>query len=290
MFNSGIGCTWCISWHRTRSSPNVGRNTHHHAGDTVTNHDNPAKNDNTAAPNQQLRKLLNEAGWRPETFAKRILDHGRQQHVKVSLHDKTPYHWLRNGQCPRDPVPLLAATVLSEQLGRPITPADLGWHPTRSGIQRADDGLTKLWFPEGALLSLQEVSSNMHRRGFLVISGSALTTVAHQWMVSDTPRLAAALDGHQVDDSLVTEFERVVDARRRMDDEFGGGALYEAVTADLRLVTRLLSNATYPEALGQRLYAVAAELARLAGWACHDTGHEGAAQRYWSSPNTPAPR
>lgn len=231
--------------------------------------------------NQRLRALLTEAGWRPETFAKRILDHGRRQRVRISLHDKTPYHWLRNGQCPRDPIPLLAAMVLSEQLGRSVTPVDLGWPATRSGTQRADDGLATLWSPGGAILGLQEVSASMHRRGFLVLTGSALTAVAHQWMVSDAPGLAAALDGDHVDDSLVADFERMVDVRRRMYDELGGGALYDAVTTDLRLVSNLLSNATYPEAVGRRLYGVAAELARMAGWSCHDTGHEGAAQRYW---------
>lgn len=234
-----------------------------------------------SAPNQRLRALLAEAGWRPETFAKRILDHGRRQRVRISLHDKTPYHWLRNGQCPRDPIPLLAATVLAEQLGRPIAPADLGWHSSRSGTQRADDGLATLWSPGGAILGLQEVSTSMHRRGFLVLTGSALTAVAHQWMVSDMPQLAAALDGDRVNDSLVADFERLVDVRRRMDDQLGGGALYDAVTADLRLVSNLLSNATYSEPVGQRLYGVAAELARMAGWACHDTRHEGAAQRHW---------
>ena len=120
----------------------------------------------------------------------------------------------------------------------------------------------------------------MDRRGFLILSGVSLTAVAHQWMVFDLDRLVAALDGHRVDEALVTEFERLADTRRRMEDTLYG-AVYDSVTADLRLVTGILTNASYPEELGKRLYAVAAEFARMAGWACHENGQEGAAQRYW---------
>jgi hypothetical protein len=232
--------------------------------------------------NESLRALLAEAGWRPETFAKRITAYARRRQLRISVHEKTPYSWLRDGRCPHDPIPQLASDVLAEQLGRDLNPADLGWKTKQHGMPRADDGLTDLWFPGGAILGLREVAKAVHRRDFLTLTGSALTTVAHQWMVTDTPRLAAVLTGgSRVDDHLVADFERLADLRRRMDDELGGGALYEAVNADLRLVARILSDARYPETLGRRLYSVAAELARIAGWSCHETGAEGAAQRYW---------
>jgi len=232
--------------------------------------------------NRQLRARLSEAGWSPETFARRITEYGLRQQIPARVHEKTPYHWLRDGRCPHDPVPELAATVLSERLGRSVTPADLGWHPTRSLTRRADDGLAFLWFSGGAIRGLEEVASGMQRRGFLALAGSALTAVAHQWMVLDSQRLAAVLDGgRRIDEALVAQFERLADVRRRMDDALGGGALFEAVTADLRLVVRLLKTGTYSETLGRRLYSVAAEFARLAGWACHEQQAEGAAQRYW---------
>ncbi|GAA4528074.1 hypothetical protein [Amycolatopsis samaneae] len=122
----------------------------------------------------------------------------------------------------------------------------------------------------------------MHRRGFLALTGSALTAVALQAIVADTPRLAAVARGrHGLDEQVVTDLERLAELRRGMDDQLGGGALHDALTSDLRLVTQLLSNTSYPEGLGNRLYAVAAELARLAGWCCHDAGAQGAAQRHW---------
>lgn len=232
--------------------------------------------------NRQLRARLSEAGWSPETFARRIAEYGRRQRVPVSVHEKTPYHWLRDGRCPHDPVPELAAAALSERLGRSVTPADLGWRRARALTRRADDGLAFLWFSGGAIRGLEEVASGVQRRGFLALAGTALTAVAHQWMVLDAQRLAAVLDGgRRIDEALVADFERLADVRRRMDDALGGGAMLEAVTADLQVVVRLLKTGTYPEALGRRLYSIAAEFGRLVGWACHEQRAEGAAQRYW---------
>src|SRR5215217_3028358 len=157
--------------------------------------------------NRELRVLLAEAGWSPETFARRIREQGRRQRVSVTVHDKTPYHWLRDGRCPYDPIPQLVALALSAHLGRSIGPADLGWHSVRALVRRADDGLAQLWFSEGAIRGLEEVASGVQRRGFLALTGSALTAVAHQWLVLDSPRLAAALDGgRRIDKALVAEF------------------------------------------------------------------------------------
>ncbi|MFE0023889.1 tetratricopeptide repeat protein [Amycolatopsis sp. NPDC059021] len=232
--------------------------------------------------NDRLRTLLTEVGWRPETFAKRIAARARRLGFRVTVHEKTPYSWIRDGRCPHDPLPHIACDVLAEQLGRALTPSDLGWTPKPGGLVRADDGLADLWFAEGTILGLEEVSSGVHRRNFLALTGSALTAVALQAIVADTPRLNAALEGgRRIDERIVTDLERLAELRRSMDDQLGGGALYESVTADLRLITQLLANTSYPEALGRRMYGVAAELARLAGYACHDNGHEGAAQRFW---------
>lgn len=107
--------------------------------------------------NHKLRALLVEAGWSPERFARRIAERGRQHGNAVTVHVKTPYHWLRDGRCPHDPVPQLAAAGPSEHLGRTPGPADLGWDQPRPIVRRADDGLAELWLSGGALHGLEEV-------------------------------------------------------------------------------------------------------------------------------------
>jgi hypothetical protein len=49
----------------------------------------------------------------------------------------------------------------------------------------------------------------------------------------------------------------------------------------LRYVVNLIENHRYPEPIGRRLHATAAELLRLAGWSCFEAGGHAQAQRYW---------
>jgi hypothetical protein len=99
-------------------------------------------------------------------------------------------------------------------------------------------------------------------------------------MVADPARFAAVLDGRPVDHAAVDDFERIVDVQRRQDDVLGGGAIYNVVTAYLHLTIDVLRNCSYGEDVGRRLYAVAAEQARLAGWAAFEAGNPGLAQRF----------
>lgn len=72
-----------------------------------------------------LAAVLTELGWKPEVLARRLNNfaalHGRGEQV----HAKTPYKWLR-GDRPRSPWPTLIAALLTGELGRPLTTADLG--------------------------------------------------------------------------------------------------------------------------------------------------------------------
>ncbi|MCM2419701.1 hypothetical protein [Streptomyces sp. RKAG293] len=84
--------------------------------------------------------------------------------------------------------------------------------------------------------------------------------------------------------------EERVPALRRMEAALGGGPVRAVADAELRLVTDLLARgpAARPgpaaaELPARRLFAVAGELACLAGRACFDTGHEAAAERYFSA-------
>jgi hypothetical protein len=85
----------------------------------------------------------------------------------------------------------------------------------------------------------------------------------------------------RVDHKAVDDLERVVDIRRHQDDVLGGGAVFAVVATDLRLTVDMLRRCPYTEAVGRRLHAVAAEQARLAGWAAFDAGDHTRAQLLW---------
>jgi tetratricopeptide (TPR) repeat protein len=235
------------------------------------------------ATNPVLRHSVDVLGWSPEQLASHLNAFARAHGLRVEVSLKAPYHWL-SGARPRDPLPSLVAALLTQSLGTTITIDNLGWRKEgQRAFTMADHGLEKMWHDGCGLLSLKQVARGddvTSRRAALAISGMALTAAAHHWMV-DTERLRFVAGGRRVDDAIVDDLDRIVAAKRRVDDALGGGMLYRSVAEEFSFVVDLLETTTYSERIGQRLYAAAAELARLAGWACFDNKQEGLAQRYF---------
>lgn len=241
--------------------------------------------------NEALERLLARAGWTPENLGDRLNALAAAQRLGVRGHRRSPRRWVyaepgrEAPRVPREPWPSLVCHLLYERLGQPVTVEALGW--ANAGPLRlvpADHGLSRLWDVPGILESLAAVvdADVMERREFLALTGLTLTSVAHQWLF-DPARVAASVLGKRVDDAVVDDLQRVAHARRRLDDALGGGTLLPSVREDLRLVVALLRNASYSQKVGQRLYGVAAEFARLAGWLACDCNTPALAQRYFAA-------
>ncbi len=239
--------------------------------------------------NVALERLLARAGWTPENLGARCNELAATLGLGVYGHPRNARRWVYAPKgrpvpaVPREPWPSLVCHLLHQRLGEPVTLESLGWNaaaPLR--YVPADDGLDQPWNSGGAVAALAEVvdADSMERRQFLALTGVTLTAGAHQWLF-DPARVAASVMGKRVDHAVVDDLERVADARRRIDDAIGGGALLRAVREDLRLVVSLLANAAYTEAVGVRLHAVAAEFGRLAGWLAFDSEQPALAQRYY---------
>lgn len=245
---------------------------------------------NQEATNAALIGHLNRLGWTPERFAYHLNDLARSLRLPVpAMHPKTPRRWLTarppsTRPCaPRQPWPGLVCSLLSRHLQESVTLASLGWQTSAGALYvPADDGLHHPWNPGGAIASLREVleAVGMDRRHFVVLTGTGLTVFAHDWLL-DPQRVVASVRGQRVDHAVIQDLERVADARRHLDDVVGGGTVFRAVREDLRLVTELLSNGRYTEKIGQRLHALAAEFARIAGLRAFDNNDHATAQRYF---------
>jgi hypothetical protein len=239
--------------------------------------------------NVVLERLLGRAGWTPENLGDHLNRLAASLGVKLHVNRRYPRRWVYpdkgrvTPRVPRDPVPSLVCLLLHQRLGELVTPQALGW-PVARGLLYvpADDGLHQSWDGAGAMAALGEVvdADSMERRHFMAMTGLTLTSVAHQWLL-DPARVAASVLGKRVDHEVVDDLERVAEARRRLDDALGGGSLLPGVREDLRLVVTLLRNSSYTEDVGQRLYAVAAEFSRLAGWLAFETNQLALAQRYF---------
>lgn len=119
----------------------------------------------------------------------------------------------------------------------------------------------------------------MDRRGFLIASSGALAAMVAQWATA--PSATAATSGRRIGQQILTLFDSRLDALRHLDDQVGSGQAYDAATAELRLIVRILQESSYAEDTGRGLYAAAAEASRLAGWCAYDAGHIAAAERHF---------
>jgi hypothetical protein len=135
---------------------------------------------------------------------------------------------------------------------------------------------------------LHEVAGGLvDRRGFLIITGGALTSLANQWglALASAPLPTAHAEDHQ--DRLTPEVLDRTDNRladlNRLDDALGGRDLCQLAVVEFRYLTRLADRATYDSdsAAGQRLFGLVTEAARLCGWLHWDAGHHAAAQSYF---------
>jgi tetratricopeptide (TPR) repeat protein len=140
------------------------------------------------------------------------------------------------------------------------------------------------WSQSGSLHALEDASERavMDRRSLLPLTGTAVVSLANDWLVPPD-QLLAVLRGAQVDGGFVDRIEQGVPRLRLLEAARGGQRTRRLVDAELGVVVEILSNSAYTESVGRRLYSLAAELGRMVGWASFDAGLHSSAQRYWIS-------
>lgn len=236
---------------------------------------------------QALQLALAKADMRPRDRARavneRLVRIGRADRC---IHPTAPYHWVRDGRCPYDPIPRLVAEVLRERIGTGYTVADL-WpdHPSSAmAVGAAADGLANPATHRDTVSALEDLvgASAASRAEILPVGGVELVTVALDGARQTPDVVRAARDGDVVRLPMVDLIDEHIAALRRLDDRQGGGPLsLRYVIGELNSVTDLITGAAYTQQIGRRLLSGAGELAQLAGWMSFDAGAAGAAQRFF---------
>jgi hypothetical protein len=183
----------------------------------------------------------------------------------------------------RAPRAALMAALLTEELGRPITTADLGWGGDDVEAVSAISGLVLPWTVAGSLHAVRVVTDagSMDRRILLTLLGAAACVPAHEWLIARPDTGVARASGSPLPIGVVDHLDGIAGRLRRMDDQLGGETLLPLVRAHLRHVQNMLDQRRYTDTVGRRLHATAAELMRQAGWSAWESGHNPQAQRYW---------
>ncbi|WEO96224.1 transcriptional regulator [Streptomyces sp. FXJ1.172] len=223
-----------------------------------------------------LAFLLQTRGWGKGEFARLMQDHGRKLGIPLATNRTTVWKWAQGQEPDAD-----AQRVLADLLGVPYEQARAEGWPRWLPVWEVT-GLTAPWTEAGTVEALSDLvgSGRMDRRGFLTITGAALTGLAASWV--DAPSaMAAALNGDRVTDTMVSTIEQRISTLRTLDDQLGGARLLEQARGDLALVTGLLSGGRYTDKVRLRLYALAARVSHLTGWMAYDAGLRSAGQRYY---------
>jgi len=188
------------------------------------------------------------------------------------------WRWEHRGVVPDDET----QRALAKELGVPDELVrTLGWPHWLPVGERIN--VDAPWTADSSIGMLDATAGGavLDRRGFLLLSAGAAVTIADQWLSVEPLQLVSVLRGGRIDPGLADCFEQRLPALRQMDATLGGGNVRSLVDTELRLVTDLLAKGSYSESIGQRMFSVAAELGRIAGWTSFDAGYHAAAERYW---------
>ncbi|MET7391799.1 sporulation protein [Streptomyces sp. NPDC005529] len=126
--------------------------------------------------------------------------------------------------------------------------------------------------------------STVERRTFFTgaFAVGAYATPVTRWLAVPADPQAEHHGGHHVGRQDLDELWAAADDARRWDQKYGGGTWKSSsVVACLHERAVPLLHGTYTDAVGRQLFAVTAELARIAGWSALDMGHHDVAQRHF---------
>ncbi|MEY9845902.1 hypothetical protein [Streptacidiphilus sp. MAP5-3] len=259
-------------------------------------------------PNTRLADLFALTGWSKGELARMVNRRGAAAgQQQLSTDTSRVRRWIERGEIPRDPVPRILAALFSEQLGRVVTPEDLGLARERNNGPGVRGGTPDSSRPSpgqtaAVLTEFTGMDLMLNRRGLMgastaLAAGAVIANPMYDWMRSPaatpppgdsatvvrSPSALPALDFYEagpVGEEEVKALEASVEVFRQWDASRGGGLQRKAVVGQLNEVGGMLTY-DHPDYLRRRLWSVAANLAVLAGWMSHDVGLEPTAQKYF---------
>ncbi|MGH3906238.1 MAG: hypothetical protein ACRDTE_18955 [Pseudonocardiaceae bacterium] len=218
-------------------------------------------------------------GWSRKELARRVNQRAKVRGVHLHTDASRVRNWL-TGQYPQPPAPELLSELFSEELGYPITPADIG-------LPATEEHEVGLQYPESIAATVVAVAQlgryDMRRRGFLH-HGTFLVVAAiapsRDWLLA-TLDATQPRPGGRVGEQQVLMIRETFAGFLEVDATSGGGHARRALAEYLTgRVLPLLQEVDPRTEAGAALFAAAAEQASLLGWMASDDDQQALAQRY----------
>jgi hypothetical protein len=230
-----------------------------------------------------LEDALRIAGWGPRDLVSainnRLAEPGRR------LDPTAAYPWVRRGYVPYEPIPSVAAAVLSQRLGYRVSVEQL-WpkKPPRGHAEaNAVSALDRIRTVDDLVEAIGELTTigSAGQHHVAGANGPDLLAVVVEGLRCAVRRTRRHATCERVLPPQVDVIAVHVAGLRRLDDRHGGGALsLRYVASELRGVLDLVRTADYEKPVGKRLLTIVADLAQLVGWLHFDAGAFGPAERY----------
>lgn len=232
-------------------------------------------------PNDALAALILEANLSWAGLARRVNDVGAAVEGLALRYDYTAVHrWVKRGERPRPPVPMLIAEVLTRCSGRRISPGDFGMVEDATvavrGLQYADSASTTI----DTLIDLGR--ADVKRRDLIKAPFvlAALAAPSRDWLLATLEEMATDRGPRRVGMSQVAGIRDMFALFQELDVMRGGGHARTALVEYMQSYVFPLLTREHEAPVRRALYEAAAEQAYLAGWMAYDDGEHGLAERY----------
>jgi hypothetical protein len=240
----------------------------------------------TREPNRAFAAALAEAGVSNKGLALRVRQLAERDGQTASTDHAAIKRYL-DGMQPKLPAARYIAAVLSERVGRRITPSDLGFTAGTDDRQASPLILPAVVYPPDLATTAADLAT-LTRFDIEVSSAPELA----RWDGDATPgTITGYLFGDPSTPGPTEQGSRPVDAHAirltttnlmQLDFQLGGGHTRELLLFFFRnTVVPLLSSTGRTAAAHAELLSAAAELTQMLGWSAYDSGRHGAAQRYF---------
>jgi hypothetical protein len=235
----------------------------------------------TKPSNNALAQVITRSGMSHKAVAKRVNEltansprPSRYTHTGVK-------NWIDHGMIPRPEIVEALTQALGEKLGRPVSAVEIGMATSTRELHSV--GLDFPRDPTAAVRGATEFWSTVDRRNLLstgFAAGAAQLPVM-RWLAVPRDDSVPQFTGRRIGQADVAELWEAAEEARVWDSRFGGGDWHTSAVGEC-LTGRAapMLRGTYSASVGRELFAAAAELARVVGWAAVDAGEHAVAQRH----------
>ncbi|TDC80114.1 tetratricopeptide repeat protein [Streptomyces hainanensis] len=230
------------------------------------------------APNTALARLLVESGLNETQLARQVNRLAHEAGVATRYGQPSVSQWL-SGTVPRAVARPLVAEVLARRLGRPVTPAELGFANPRTALPVSP---TSYGRTVEELVDLVRSDMDPSRRGVISAGLYSVAQTIPGWP-DIVGRMESVQTGyaHRIGMADVQAVSEMTERLSELDDRFGGQHARPMAAAFMANTVAPFLRADGPEEVRRAMLSAASFLCYLTGWMAVDEGLNGLAQRYY---------